>query len=611
MYITLIVLAITATLFALNKVRADIVALCAVITLLLFGILTPEEALSGFSNPVVIMMAGLFIVGGGIFQTGLAKMISSRLMSLAGDSEIRLFLLVMLVTSGIGAFVSNTGTVALMLPIVVSMSASTSIDSRRLLMPLAFASSMGGMLTLIGTPPNLVIDAALQDAGYGNLSFFSFLPVGLICLAIGIVVLLPLTKCFLGNRGSKSEKNVSQNKTLKELVKEYHLAERVTRSTVVKNSPIIGKTIAELNIQQEYKLTVLEVRRQRSRQRGIIKDIAQKMATPDTKLQEGDIIYFSGPEEAAARFARENRMPLAFDTDSLDFYDIGLAEIVLLQQSMFVGKKLKESGFRSKYSINVLAIRRNNEYIRENLSEQKMMQGDVLLVQGTWQQIGRLANDEDHWVVLGQPLEEAARVTFDHKAPIAASIMLLMICMMVFDFIPVAPVTAVLLASVLMILMGCFRSVEAAYKTINWESIILIAAMMPMSVAIEKTGAAAIVSHGLVNSLGDFGPILLLAGIYLTTSLLTFFISNTATAVLMSPIAIASAQEVGVNPMAMLFAVAVAASMCFASPFSTPPNALVMKAGGYKFMDYIKVGLPLQLIIGIAMVLLLPLLFPF
>ena len=171
MYITLIVLAITATLFALNKVRADIVALCAVITLLLFGILTPEEALSGFSNPVVIMMAGLFIVGGGIFQTGLAKMISSRLMSLAGDSEIRLFLLVMLVTSGIGAFVSNTGTVALMLPIVVSMSASTSIDSRRLLMPLAFASSMGGMLTLIGTPPNLVIDAALHDAGYGNLSF--------------------------------------------------------------------------------------------------------------------------------------------------------------------------------------------------------------------------------------------------------------------------------------------------------------------------------------------------------------------------------------------------------------------------------------------------------
>ena len=258
MYITLIVLAITATLFALNKVRADIVALCAVITLLLFGILTPEEALSGFSNPVVIMMAGLFIVGGGIFQTGLAKMISSRLMRLAGDSEIRLFLLVMLVTSGIGAFVSNTGTVALMLPIVVSMSASTSIDSRRLLMPLAFASSMGGMLTLIGTPPNLVIDAALHDAGYGNLSFFSFLPVGLICLAIGIVVLLPLTKWLLGDRGSKSEKNVSQNKTLKELVKEYQLAERVTRSTVVKNSPIIGKTIAELNIQQEYKLTVLD-----------------------------------------------------------------------------------------------------------------------------------------------------------------------------------------------------------------------------------------------------------------------------------------------------------------------------------------------------------------
>lgn len=611
MYITICILAITAFLFAINKVRADVVALCAVLALLLFGILTPQEALSGFSNPIVIMMAGLFIVGGGIFQTGLAKMISSRLMRLAGNNEMYLFLLVMLVTSGIGAFVSNTGTVALMLPIVVSMSANANIDAKRLLMPLAFASSMGGMLTLIGTPPNLVIDNALKDAGFEGLSFFSFLPVGLICLAMGIIVLLPLTKWFLNKGGKATDKKNSQHKSLKELVKEYHLAKSVSRSTVVKNSPVIGKSIGELNIQQEYNLTVLEVRRQRTRQTSFIKDFTQQMATPDMKLQEGDIIYLSGSEDAAAKFAKEYRMPLAFDTDSLDFYDIGLAEIVLLQQSVFVGKKIKESGFRSKYSINVLAIRRNNQYIQEYLSEQKMMQGDVLLVQGTWQQIGRLANDEEHWVVLGQPLEESAKVTFDYKAPVAAGIMLLMICLMVFDFIPVEPVTAVLLASVLMILTGCFRSVEAAYKNINWESIILIAAMMPMSVAIEKTGAAAIISHGLVDSLGEMGPVLLLAGIYFTTSLLTFFISNTATAVLMSPIAIAAAQEINANPKAMLFAVAVAASMCFASPFSTPPNALVMKAGGYNFMDYIKVGLPLQFIIGVAMVLLLPILFPF
>ena len=213
--------------------------------------------------------------------------------------------------------------------------------------------------------------------------------------------------------------------------------------------------------------------------------------------------------------------------------------------------------------------------------------------------------------MLGQPLAEAAKVTLDYKAPVAAAVMVAMVVMMVFDFIPVAPVTAVLIAAVLMILTGCFRTVEAAYKTINWESIVLIAAMMPMSVALTNTGASALVSQSLVNALGTFGPYALLAGIYFTTSLLTMFISNTATAVLMAPIAMSAASSVGIAPHAFLFAVAVAASMCFASPFSTPPNALVMQAGRYTFMDYIRVGLPLQVIMGVVMVFVLPLLFPF
>ena len=215
---------------------------------------------------------------------------------------------------------------------------------------------------------------------------------------------------------------------------------------------------------------------------------------------------------------------------------------------------------------------------------------------------------QSEWVVVGQPLAEAAKVTLDHKAPIAATIMILMIIAMVFDFIPVAPV---IVAALLMVLTGCLRNVEDAYKTINWESIVLIAAMLPMSLALEKTGASAMISSGLVSYLGDFGPIILLAGIYFTTSLLTMFISNTATAVLLAPIALKAALDIGVSPYPFLFAVTVAASMCFASPFSTPPNALVMSAGKYTFMDYVKVGLPLQVIMGIVMVLVLPLLFPF
>ena len=242
MLTTLIILALSAALFVSGKIRSDIVALCALIALLVFHILTPEEALSGFSNSVVVMMVGLFVVGGAIFQTGLAKMISSRLLKLAGQSELKLFLLVMLSTSAIGAFVSNTGTVALMLPIVVSLALNAGTQPSRLLMPLAFASSMGGMMTLIGTPPNLVIDEVLTHAGYEPLEFFSFLPVGLLCMLTGIIVLLPLTRWFLSKKREK-EGNPSAGKSLNELVKEYGLSNNLFRLRVAASSAIVGQTI--------------------------------------------------------------------------------------------------------------------------------------------------------------------------------------------------------------------------------------------------------------------------------------------------------------------------------------------------------------------------------
>ena len=296
---------------------------------------------------------------------------------------------------------------------------------------------------------------------------------------------------------------------------------------------------------------------------------------------------------------------------SLDFYDIGIAEIVLMPSSDLINRRVKEAGFRDKFNVNVLGIRRKKEYLLQDLGRERMHSGDVLLVQGTWQDIARLSREDGNWVVLGQPLKEAAKVTLDYKAPVAALIMLLMVAMMVFDFIPVAPVTAVIIAALLMVLTGCFRNVEAAYKTINWETIMLFAGMLPMSTALEKTGASQYISDTLASGLGTYGPLVLMAGIYFTTSLITMFISNTVTAVLMAPIALHSAMQIGVSPVPFLFAVTVAASMCFASPFSTPPNALVMPAGQYTFMDYIKVGLPLQIIMGIVMVFALPLLFPF
>lgn len=610
MTVTLIVLAATVLMFIIGKVRSDVVALCGLCALLLFGILTPQEAFSGFSSTVVIMMVGLFVVGGAIFQTGLAKAASGRIMKLAGGSDTALFLLVVVVTSVIGAFVSNTGTVALMMPIVVSMAVKAGTHPARLLMPLAFASSMGGMLTLIGTPPNLVIQDVLTGAGFEPLKFFSFLPVGAVCVAVGIIVMLPLCRLFLNKKKKDDGGREGKGKTLDELAEEYRLNNGVSRYLITKASSVRGKSVAELDLRNRYGLSILEIRNERADRSGLIRNVTQSIASPERVLEVDDIIYILGDKEKSVAFAKQGGLK-KLDNNNIDFYDLGIAEIVLMPESRLIGVSVRNSGFRERYNINVLGIRRNKDYLMDNLPEQKLHSGDVLLVQGKWENISRLDNEESDWVVLGQPAKKAQQVILNYKAPIAAVIMLLMVMAMVFDFIPIAPVTAVTVAALLMVLCGCFRNVEAAYKTINWESIILIAAMMPMSVALEKTGTSALISHSLVSALGAAGPTALLCGLYFTTSLLTMFISNTATAVLMAPIAMTSAVEIGASPYPFLFAVTLGASMCFASPFATPPNALVMHAGEYTFADYIKVGLPLQIIMGVVMTFVLPLLFPF
>lgn len=608
MTLVIIILLSTIVLFVVGKPRADIVALCALTCLLLTGVLTPTEALSGFSNPVLVMMVGLFVVGGAIVQTGLAKAVGGRILTLAKGNDRLLFLLIMVVTAVIGAFVSNTGTVALMMPIVVSMASSSGKNASRLLMPLAFASSLGGMLTLIGTPPNLVIDETLRAHGHEGLSFFSFLPVGIICLLVGIAVMMPLSDRFLNKAASDGGRK--KGKSLGELVSEYRIQGDVRAYQVGPSSPIVGSTVARLDLRARFGVTIFEIRHKASRRGGIVRNVSQRLPLPGTVIQSGDVLYLQGKGQDVERFAKEAGLGKA-NNPSFRFYDIGIAEIVVMPESRLVGSLLRDSSFRENYNINVLGIKRRDEYITKNLPSAKLRAGDTLLIQGLWKNIMRLDRAEADWLLLGQPKEMAEKVTLNYKAPLAGMIMLVMVLVMALDIIPVAPVTAVIAAGLLMVVSGCFRSVDAAYKTINWESVVLIAAMMPMATALEKTGVSAAVSHTLVASLGHVGPVALLCGLYFTTSLLTMFISNTATAVLMAPIAMSASLELGVSPLPMLFAVTLGASMCFASPFSTPPNALVMHAGGYTFADYVKVGLPLQVVMGVVMTIVLPLLFPF
>ncbi len=509
MLTTLLILGVSAVLFVQGRIRSDLVALCSLLCLIMFGILSPEQALSGFSNSIVVMMVGLFVVGGAIFRTGLAKMMGGRIMKLAGRSELRLLVLTMLVTAGIGAFVSNTGTVALMLPILVSLAADGGIQTSRLLMPMAFASSMGGMLTLIGTPPNLVVNNQLQEAGMEGLGFFAFTPIGLVCIVTGILVLIPLSRKFLGRHDDRAE-HEAKGKSLSQLIDEYQIINNLYRLRVLEDSPLTEHPLHDLQIPDLYRVNIVEVRRRHSGRHSFLQTVSQTMAGSDTRVARGDVIYVMGEFEDVARFAREygaemiNRKT-SEDTDSLlksklKFDEIGIAEMLLMRNSDLINMPVKSSGLRAKYGVNILAIQRDNHYIFHNLKDVKLQYGDTLLVQGTWTDIARLSEKTFEWVVVGQPLAEASKVTLTHKAPLAAGIMLLMIAAMVFNWVPA--VAAVLIAAVLMVLCGCLRNVEEAYRTINWESIVLIAAMLPMSVALEKTGASEAISHGLVAGLG-------------------------------------------------------------------------------------------------------------
>ncbi len=536
-------------------------------------------------------------------------MISSRILRLAGNNENKLFILVMIVTASIGAFVSNTGTVAVMMPIIISMSAAANISPRRYLMPLAFASSMG-MFTLISTPPNLVIQEALVNAGKEALSFFSFAPVGFVSLTVGIIVLFFLSKLLVNKNEENAEKK-NKSKSLVELAQEYNLTQQSYRVDVSHQSPLLNKTLVESKIATIYNISIVKIVRY-EKKRGFGKKYTEEVAGPKSVIMLNDILYCQGEEADIKRFVEENNLSIIEDKEKegfTGFQESGIAEVFIMPNSTLINKTIAEIRFREEYNVNVLGIQRNREYQMVDIKDKKLHSGDALLLQGTWNDLANLDDRQNDLVLVGQPLKEASKVTLDQKAPIAAIIMLLMILAMVFDI--VAPVTAVLSAAVLMVITGCLRNMEEAYNNINWESVILIGAMMPMATAFEKTGAVNLISDNLVAQLGSLGPYALLAGVYFCTSLLTMVISNTATAVLFAPIAMQAAIGMDVSPYPFMFAVAVAASMCFASPFSTPPNALVMTAGRYTFMDYIKVGLPLQLIMGIVMILVLPLIFPF
>lgn len=619
MTITLIILFVTSALFLWGKLRSDLVALLALIALTVSGILNTNEAIAGFANPIVLMLAGLFIISGAITQTGLAKTLSTKLLQTAGDNELKLFILTMILAAVLGSFMSNAGTATLLLPIVFSMTREANLSARRFLMPMAFAASMGGMMTLIGTPPVLIVSTTLVEYGYPELGFFTVLPIGIILLIVGLFFLWNSSKILTRNE-KKQSSGFGEAKSPTELINEYQLADNLFRIKMNADSPMVGHELRKLNITKLYNISIIEIRRTSQGTTSIfLKSAQHKLAEADTILDSDDIIYVTGAFNDVKRFTNENNLLLIDTTQAevnkksiikeMKFDDIGVAEAVVLSSSKLVNKAVKDSSFRNKYSVNILGIKRKSEYLFNNVQNEKIQSGDSLLIQGTWTNIDELDNEESDLVVIGKPTEEATKVTIAHKATTAAIILVAMVLSIILKLLD--PVVAISTAAILMILTGCFRNIEAAYNTIRWQTVIFFAAMIPMATAMDKTGTFRLITDVLINTFDGYGPHILLAAFYFATLLITTFISNATSVILFAPIAIQTAQEMNISPYPFLFAVATASVMCLASPYSSSTNSIVMSPGGYSFGDFIKVGLPLQIIYMILMILVLPLLFPF
>ncbi|MDL2269266.1 SLC13 family permease [Desulfosarcina sp. OttesenSCG-928-A07] len=603
----------TVIFFVMGRFRTDLIALCALMCLMVGGVLTPAEALTGFSNNIILIIAGMFVVGGAIVNSGLASVISGRILKLAGSNRMLLFMLIMFISGMVGAMVSNTGTVAIMMPIVVSMAYSVDMSPSRFLMPLGFMSSMGGMFTLIGNAPNMVANEVYVRAGYPSLELFSFFPIGVVCFAFGMVILVPATYWYLSRRKGDAKKPEANAPTMRELADKYQLARHMCKMEVPETSPIVGQTLMRLGLTNRFGVAIQEIRRKKKSHFPLPGTYTEQISPgPQTAIQAGDILYGVGAVADMERLGSEFGLHLSVCNDDLDdsylFDAIGICELVIMSSSRLIGLTVAESGLREQFGVTLLGIQRGSRYILENITAQTVHAGDAFLVQGSWKDIARLDEASQHWVVVGRPQDDTQSDKQGTRIFVAVTL-IAMIAVMALNILPT--VTAVMLAALIMILGRCFRNMEDVYTCINWETLIMIACMLPLAIAMEKIGLINVIATHMTAVGVHYGPYIALALVYAVTSALNIIISFTPLTLLIAPVALKIAVALNLNPLPFILAVATAASMCFASSFSTPSNALVVSVGRYTFMDFLIIGLPLQILLGIIMVFFLPICFPF
>ncbi|PII44844.1 SLC13 family permease [Klebsiella quasipneumoniae] len=599
-------LAIAVVLFATGKVRMDAIALMVIVAFVLSGTLTLTEAFSGFSDPNVILIAALFIIGDGLVRTGVATKMGAWLVSVAGNSETKMLIYLMLTVAGLGAFMSSTGVVAIFIPVVLSVSARMNTSPSRLMMPLSFAGLISGMMTLVATPPNLVVNSELLREGLHGFSFFSVTPIGLVVLILGIVYMLAV-RFMLKTDNGDSARDGRKRSTFRDLIREYHLTGRARRLAIRPGSPMIGQRLDDLKLRERYCANVIGVERWRRFRRVIV----NVNGVSEFRARDVLLIDMSASDVDLRQFCSEQMlepMVLRGEYFADQALDVGMAEVALIPDSEMIGKTVREIAFRTRFGLNIVGMKRDGKAMDGSVVDEPLQLGDILLVVGNWRQIALLAKRGRDFVVLNMPVEVDDASPAHSQAPHAIFCLVLMVALMLTDEIP-NPIAAIIAC----LLMGKFRCInaESAYKAIHWPSIILIVGMMPFALALQKTGGVDLVVKGLMDVAGGEGPYLMLGCLFVMCAAIGLFISNTATAVLMAPIALAAAKSMGVSPYPFAMVVAMAASAAFMTPVSSPVNTLVLGPGKYSFSDFVKIGVPFTVLVMVVCVLLIPVLFPF
>jgi di/tricarboxylate transporter len=598
----LLVLAIA--MFAINKPRMDAVGLIMLTALPLTGVITMGEALAGFSDPNIVLLGALFVIGEGLVRTGVAQRVGDWLMLTAGTSETRLIVLLMAVVATLGAFMSSTGVVAIFIPVALRIAQSTGMAPSQLMMPLSVAALISGMMTLVATAPNLVVNSELVRHGIAGFSFFSFTPFGVPVLLLGILYML-FARRWLATRSHRDTGDVVRVSLL-DWVDKYQLAEREFRVRVTPLSPFVGKTLSEIKLRDDSGINVIAV----ERKRGFSTDIFAPHSK--TALQAEDILLVDvfAPKvdihQACLRFALEE-MPLTGAYFSDRSQEIGMAEVMIAADSSLVGKTVIEAGFRTRFRLTLVGLRRGRKAMVDGHLSEPLKVGDTLLLIGPWKDISRLQSDRSDLLLLNLPTERSEVLPVSGKALQALVSLVVMVLLMISGIVP--NVQAALIACLLMGALRCI-DLDSAYRSIHWKSLILIVGMLPFSIALQKTGGVELAADGLMALTSGAGTYALLASLFAITALLGLFISNTATAVLMAPVALAIAADLQASPYPFAMIVALAASTAFMTPISSPVNTLVVGPGNYQFGDFVGVGVPLSLIVMLVSVLLVPRLLP-